>query len=98
MPFKVQYHRPAAKVQAARPRSGLLKLYSTAPWRRFRADIRAARVLCEPCRAKGRTVEGTTVHHKIDPRDRPDLTFSPENVQLVCPACHNAAHGEKGKR
>jgi len=67
----------------------LLKLYSRVQWRKFRAMIKRERVLCERCRAEGRYVEGAEVHHKVDPRERPDLAFDPGNVELLCKACHS---------
>ena len=76
----------------------LLKFYSSAPWKRFRAMIRQTRVLCEHCSTQGRTTVGTHVHHKQDPRDAPDLALSAENVTLLCLACHNAVHGQQGRR
>jgi 5-methylcytosine-specific restriction endonuclease McrA len=67
----------------------LLDLYGRAPWKRFREWVRRTRVLCERCRAEGRLVEGTEVHHKVDPRDDTSLTYAPENVELLCVSCHS---------
>jgi 5-methylcytosine-specific restriction protein A len=74
----------------------LLKLYSKAPWKKFRAAIRRERVLCERCNAAGRVEEGREVHHKVDPRERPDLICSRENVELLCKSCHSRETASKG--
>jgi 5-methylcytosine-specific restriction protein A len=73
----------------------LLKLYSTARWKRFRALIRAERVLCEDCKAEGRTVLGEHVHHLVDPRDNPDFSLHEINVRLLCQPCHNRVTAER---
>lgn len=73
----------------------LLDIYSGMPWKKFRAYIKRERVLCEWCKAKGLIVLGEHVHHEIDPRDRPDLTFDEGNVKLVCKPCHSAHHAKR---
>ncbi len=94
-PFTVDRHRDYNR---NRRDDDLLKLYSAAPWRKFRALIRAERVLCEQCQAAGLTVLGHHVHHKIDPRDNPELTYDPGNVVLLCHGCHSRHHAsERGK-
>jgi 5-methylcytosine-specific restriction endonuclease McrA len=67
----------------------LLKLYSGAPWRKFRAWFKAERVLCERCKAAGRAELGREVHHKRDPRDHPEGFLDPANVELLCSSCHS---------
>ena len=111
MPKKVPTYRPPgqpAPVQAKRDADRaynrsrrdptLASLYSSVRWQKFRAWVRAERVLCERCRAAGRTTVGTHVHHLVDPRDDPALALDPDNVQLLCLPCHNRTHGEQGRR
>jgi hypothetical protein len=76
----------------------LLALYSGAPWRKFRAWIKAERILCEACRGKGLTVPGEHVHHIRDPRDAPELVYEQSNVVLLCLSCHSARHAARETR
>jgi 5-methylcytosine-specific restriction enzyme A len=103
MPRKVPSFRPRALPGTSRHRDynrhrrdpALLSLYGRAPWKRFREWVRRTRVLCERCRAEGRLVEGTEVHHEVDPRDRPDLIYDPANVTLCCKSCHSRITASK---
>jgi 5-methylcytosine-specific restriction enzyme A len=110
MPDKIRQFQPAgtsahtgkdrhvAYNQTGRDRE-LLALYGSGPWKRFRESIRRARVLCEDCRAGGRVVVGSHVHHLIDPRDDPSLAFEPSNVRLLCHSCHSTTHAkQQGRR
>jgi 5-methylcytosine-specific restriction protein A len=96
MPEKVRYYRPPGQPTKQEARRGrdqtLVKLYSTARWRKFRSYIKADRILCERCKAKGLIVVGDHVHHKIDPRDNTELAFDASNVELLCHGCHSAHH------
>jgi 5-methylcytosine-specific restriction protein A len=78
----------------------LLELYSTGRWKKFRAWIRTSRILCERCKAEGRTTAGEQVHHKISPRVDMSLAFEPTNCELLCHACHSreTASGTKRQR
>ena len=73
----------------------MAKLYGSARWQKFRALIKAERVLCERCKARGLVVIGEMVHHLVDPRDAPELAFDPGNVELLCRSCHSRHHGER---
>ncbi len=65
-------------------------------WQRFRADILAARPLCEDCQTRGHVTPSHEVHHVVKLRDRPDLRLDPANVRALCTPCHSArtARGE----
>jgi 5-methylcytosine-specific restriction enzyme A len=99
MPMKVPTFRPRALPGAATSRHRdynrssrdpeQAKFYGSARWKRFRAYIKAQRVLCERCRAEGRITPGVEVHHLIDFRQRPDLALDPANVKLWCVSCHS---------
>lgn len=52
--------------------------------------------LCEHCFAKGLIVPGVEVHHKIaltpeNIRD-PKISCNPDNLVLLCKACHDEQH------
>lgn len=78
-------------------------LYNSKAWQRTR-DAYAASVggLCERCRAKGLIVPGEIVHHKIhltpDNIDRPEITLSFGNLELLCRDCHGQEHKKVKKR
>jgi hypothetical protein len=106
MPNRIPTYRPSRPPGLDRHRqynrqgrdATLLQLYSTARWRRFRAYIRAIRMLCERCKPEGRVVEGVHVHHVIDPRNRPDLTYDEGNVELLCHSCHSSHHATEKRK
>lgn len=78
-------------------------LYNSKAWQRTR-DAYAASVggLCERCRAKGLIVPGEIVHHKIhltpDNIDRPEITLSFGNLELLCRDCHGQEHKKVKRR
>jgi 5-methylcytosine-specific restriction protein A len=107
MPSKIPSHRPFGAPDPARVRRDydrtardreLLKLYSSARWKKFRELIKAERVLCADCQAEGQTTVGQHCHHLVDPRDNPDLAFDETNIVLLCLSHHNSRHGKHGRR
>jgi 5-methylcytosine-specific restriction protein A len=67
--------------------------YNSAVWRRCReAFVQSRFGLCEKC-----GMPGDDVHHKIvlNPTNinDPSVTLNWENLELLCDACHNRAHG-----
>jgi 5-methylcytosine-specific restriction protein A len=70
----------------------LLAIYSGRAWQRFRESIRRERVFCQRCKAEGQIIAAELVHHLRDPRDFPEGTYDPANVELLCRACHNREH------
>ncbi|CAJ0571029.1 unnamed protein product, partial [Mesorhabditis spiculigera] len=38
------------------------------------------------------------VHHIKPLEDFPDLALSDDNLESICPTCHNQEHPEKGRR
>lgn len=78
------------------------KFYHSAAWAKAKkAKRREALGICERC---GKA--GWEVHHKIPLTDDnvgdPNISLNPENLELLCTACHNAARDEeeraKGRR
>lgn len=102
MPKRVPQFRPTLDggrpTGPARRDPTLTVLYGRSTWKKFRKHIRALRVLCEHCKAAGRIEPGQDVHHIQDPRDAPELTYSEENVILLCHACHSRETARSGKR
>lgn len=69
--------------------------YGSEAWARAReAALLRDHYWCARC---GRRA-ATTVHH-IQPRKlRPDLALALDNLQSLCPRCHNQLHPERGRR
>lgn len=68
------------------------------PWRKTRAAYLRSHSLCEACKAAGRSVGATVVHHKVDRRERPDLALEPSNLEALCASCHNAETARRKAR
>ena len=49
------------------------------------------------CQRCGRRA-ATTVHHIIPREERPALALDLDNLQSICPQCHNQLHPEKGAK
>lgn len=74
------------------------EIYSTAEWRKVRKFIIAqAQGLCEECQRQGRIEAGKEVDHIIELTDSNkhlwEIAYNPDNLQLLCPMCHNVKHG-----
>jgi 5-methylcytosine-specific restriction enzyme A len=52
--------------------------------------------LCQPCLRKGRLTPANTVHHIVPLEEAPELALDPDNLESICPSCHNKEHPEKG--
>jgi len=65
-----------------------------ANWRKVRKMKLASDPLCERCKADGRLIPATLVHHKDrDPRNNSD-----ENLMSLCNECHETIHRDEGER
>lgn len=67
--------------------------YKSGPWRRLRAAFLAEHPLCVDCRKTGRLTPAEHVHHLLERKDRPDLALEWDNLQALCPPCHNRKRG-----
>lgn len=93
-PYKPPVPSPAETLAERKRRNAAAyrerqSFYATAAWRQTRAFIVAERVLCELCRAQGRTTPGTEVHHKVD-LAAGGAPLDPENLMLLCESCHSS--------
>lgn len=74
------------------------EVYRRAEWQRARDYVIArAMGLCEECQRQGRIAAGRDVDH-IEPltaenKDDWNVAYNPDNLQLLCPDCHNHKHG-----
>ena len=70
------------------------KFYHSTAWRKLRKSVVASRYgLCEICGKPG-----AEVHHKIKLTaknvDDPNISLNPDNLQVLCKACHDAMRSE----
>lgn len=74
--------------------------YKTTAWLKCREAILIRdHYLCQPCLRKGRVTTANTVHHIKPLEDYPELALDEENLESICPSCHNKEHPEKaGKK
>lgn len=68
--------------------------YNSKSWQEVRAHVlHRANYECEWCKGEGRvTTEGLEVDHIEELQDRPDLKLEPDNLRVLCKACHNKRH------
>jgi len=74
------------------------EIYASAEWRKVRRFVIArANGLCEECTKQGRIEAGKEVDHIIELSDDNkhdwNIAYNPDNLQLLCAACHNVKHG-----
>jgi 5-methylcytosine-specific restriction enzyme A len=96
--------RPSYLRYTSRPSTGRLyeratdrradkAFYSSAAWRRLRAEVLAEQPLCEDCLAEGRVEAAAHVHHVRERKLAPELALVRSNLQALCSRCHNRRHG-----
>ncbi|CAI6023236.1 hypothetical protein PAECIP112173_00335 [Paenibacillus sp. JJ-100] len=73
--------------------------YKSTAWKKCRLVIlERDHYLCQPCFRAERMTTANTVHHIKPLEDFPELALSDENLESICPTCHNQEHPEKGRR
>lgn len=72
-------------------------VYATKQWRSVRKMKLARDVFCECSECVGTLVVAEVVHHKREISDRPDLTFTMDNLMSMAKACHDRLHGFKAR-
>lgn len=78
------------------------RFYKSKRWQHTaREYAKSVGLLCESCSARGLTVPGEIVHHKValtpENIDDPSIALDWSNLELVCRACHALRH-PKSKR
>jgi 5-methylcytosine-specific restriction endonuclease McrA len=76
--------RKANKMPREAPRSRAYK--------RFRNVLVSQSGQCCRCGAQ----ENLVVHHRVRTRERPDLLFARDNLEVLCSSCHTKAHARVG--
>ena len=91
-PSRSQVDRLVEVQQAVRTRLGARVDEIERRYRRFRDNWLAGAEGCERCRTKADLM----LHHRIRTRERPDLLYAPENLEVLCRSCHTRHHNEQG--
>lgn len=73
------------------------RFYHTPAWKALRLQrLQRDHYYCQPCKRAGRFfISANTVHHRKPREQYPELALDIENVESICPACHNKNHPEK---
>ncbi|MED1786498.1 HNH endonuclease signature motif containing protein [Brevibacillus laterosporus] len=73
--------------------------YNSVAWKKCRAFVLLRdNCLCQQCLKKKKLTQANTVHHIVALEEAPDLALDPDNLESICPSCHNKEHPEKGSR
>lgn len=73
------------------------EFYHSNEWRAVRQDVLERDFyLCQECKRNGVIKQGNTVHHKIHLKDDWSKRLDMDNLETICPQCHNREHFEKG--
>ncbi|WP_240436207.1 HNH endonuclease [Brevibacillus laterosporus] len=71
--------------------------YNSVAWRKCRAFVLIRdNHLCQPCLKKMKLTFANTVHHIVSLEEAPEMALDPNNLESICPSCHNKEHPEKG--
>ncbi|MFU1798198.1 HNH endonuclease [Paenibacillus azoreducens] len=72
--------------------------YKSKEWRKCREKVLIRdHYLCQQCLRKGILTTANTVHHIKPLEDYPELALDENNLESICPTCHNKEHPEKGR-
>lgn len=79
------------------------QFYTSQAWNNCRSSYRkSVGGLCENCLERGLITPGEIVHHKIpltpDNINDTNITFSWDNLKLLCRECHAEVHGQRKRR
>lgn len=72
------------------------QFYASSAWRRCRkAVLIRDHYLCQECLRRGIITQANIVHHIEALKDAPEKAMDMDNLETICPACHNKEHPEK---
>ncbi|WP_091839815.1 HNH endonuclease [Marininema halotolerans] len=73
--------------------------YKSTAWKKCRETILTRdHYLCQPCLRRGKLTTANTAHHIKPLAKAPDLALDEDNLESICPTCHNQEHPERAKR
>lgn len=71
--------------------------YKSKAWKQCREVVlQRDHHLCQPCLKMQRVTAANTVHHIKPLEEHPELALDIDNLESICPSCHNKEHPEKG--
>lgn len=71
--------------------------YKSSAWLKCREVVLIRdHYMCQPCLKRERITTANTVHHIKPLEDYPELALDIDNLESICPSCHNKEHPEKG--
>jgi len=71
--------------------------YKSAAWLKCREYVlNRDNHLCQLCLKRKKLTPANTVHHIKPLEEAPELALDPNNLESICPSCHNKEHPEKG--
>ncbi|WP_211181809.1 HNH endonuclease [Staphylococcus capitis] len=70
------------------------QFYNSKAWNEVRRQVlKRSNYECAWCREEGKvTTDNLEVDHIKELQDRPDLKLDPDNLRVLCKACHNKRH------
>lgn len=72
------------------------EFYHSQEWREVRQQVLERDMyLCQVCKRNGIIKQGNTVHHIVHLKDDWDKRVDFDNLETICPQCHNKEHEEK---
>lgn len=95
-PHTQEANRQYNKVRRADPKRND-SLYSSAQWRRVRAQQLRDEPLCRECKKTERVTMATIADHVV-PISEGGAIFDPENHQSLCKPCHDRKSIKEGSR
>ncbi|AAK79860.1 5-methylcytosine-specific restriction endonuclease McrA [Clostridium acetobutylicum] len=80
----------------ARARDDIDKIYKSKRWQKVRKIVLIRdNYLCQECLRHGAITQANTVHHKVELREDLSKAYDIDNLESICPACHNKEHPER---
>jgi 5-methylcytosine-specific restriction endonuclease McrA len=76
------------------------KFYHSRVWKELRIIVlKRDNYFCRECARQGKPfVKANTVHHVQARAKAPQAALDVDNLESICPTCHNKAHPEKSTR
>lgn len=83
----------------ARQRDKYDNIYKSTRWEKVRKIVLIRdNYLCQVCLRHGIITPANTVHHKVELRDDITKAFDLNNLESICPACHNKEHPDRNSK
>ncbi len=83
----------------ARQRDEYDKIYKSRRWDKVRRIVLIRdNYLCQVCLRRGLVTPANTVHHKVELRKDISKAFDLDNLESICPSCHNKEHPERNSK